>query len=107
MEWGGLRPQSMSIPSAARYSTACGSIVTSPLEIHCRRRASVCACSVEGAFQALFAFSCAHGRLELLLRRGGRHDVWTDGEREEAVPRHRNINEQLARAILRWIRKEN
>ncbi len=36
-----------------------------------------------------------------LLRRGGRHDVWTDGEREEAVPRHREINEQLARAILR------
>ena len=39
------------------------------------------------------------------LRRGGRHDVWTDGEREEAVPRHREINEQLARAILRRARK--
>jgi len=35
------------------------------------------------------------------LRSGGRHDVWTDGQREEAVPRHREINEQLARAILR------
>ncbi len=35
------------------------------------------------------------------LRSGGRHDVWTDGEREEALPRHREINEQLARAILR------
>ncbi|MEO8382443.1 MAG: type II toxin-antitoxin system HicA family toxin [Acidobacteriota bacterium] len=35
------------------------------------------------------------------LRSGGRHDVWTDGEREEAVPRHREINENLARAILR------
>ena len=35
------------------------------------------------------------------LRSGGRHDVWTDGEREEAIPRHREINEQLARAILR------
>ncbi len=36
-----------------------------------------------------------------LLRSGGRHDLWTDGEREEAVPRHREINERLARAILR------
>jgi mRNA interferase HicA len=35
------------------------------------------------------------------LRGGGRHDVWTDGEREEAIPRHREINERLARAILR------
>jgi mRNA interferase HicA len=36
-----------------------------------------------------------------LYESGGRHDVWTDGEREEAVPRHREINEQLAKAILR------
>ncbi|HXI11781.1 MAG TPA: type II toxin-antitoxin system HicA family toxin [Thermoanaerobaculia bacterium] len=35
------------------------------------------------------------------LRSGGEHDVWTDGERQEAVPRHREINENLARAILR------
>lgn len=35
------------------------------------------------------------------LRSGGRHDVWTDGEREEAIPRHREVNEQLAKAILR------
>jgi len=35
------------------------------------------------------------------LRSGGRHDVWTDGERDEAIPRHREINERLARAILR------
>jgi mRNA interferase HicA len=35
------------------------------------------------------------------LRHGGRHDVWTDGEREEAVPRHTEVNEVLARAILR------
>jgi len=41
-----------------------------------------------------------------LLRRGGKHDVWTDGEREEAIPRHREINEQLARAILRRARRE-
>jgi mRNA interferase HicA len=35
------------------------------------------------------------------LRSGGRHDVWTDGEGEEAVPRHREINERLAQAILK------
>ncbi|MCA1732865.1 MAG: type II toxin-antitoxin system HicA family toxin [Acidobacteria bacterium] len=40
------------------------------------------------------------------LRSGGKHDVWTDGEREEAIPRHREINEQLARAILRRVRRE-
>lgn len=35
-----------------------------------------------------------------LLRHGGKHDVWTDGERQEAVPRHREINERLAKQIL-------
>ena len=40
------------------------------------------------------------------LRSGGRHDVWTDGEREEAVPRHREINEKLARAILKRAGRE-
>ncbi len=35
------------------------------------------------------------------LRHGKKHDVWADGEREEAVPRHREINEILARVILR------
>jgi mRNA interferase HicA len=40
------------------------------------------------------------------LRHGGNHDVWTNGEREEAVPRHREINERLAQAILRRARKE-
>ena len=35
-----------------------------------------------------------------LLRHGGRHDVWTDGEREEALPRRVEIAERLARAIL-------
>jgi len=34
------------------------------------------------------------------LRHGSRHDVWTDGEREEPVPRHAEINERLAAAIL-------
>lgn len=39
------------------------------------------------------------------LRHGGKHDVWTNGEREEAIPRHREVNERLARVILRRARK--
>jgi predicted RNA binding protein YcfA (HicA-like mRNA interferase family) len=35
-----------------------------------------------------------------LLRHGGNHDVWTDGERLEYVPRHAEVNELLARRIL-------
>ena len=35
------------------------------------------------------------------LRHGGNHDVWTDGDREETIPRHNEINENLARRILR------
>ena len=40
------------------------------------------------------------------LRHGGHHDVWTDGERQEAVPRHVEVNEKLARAILRRAKRE-
>ncbi|MHC4860109.1 MAG: type II toxin-antitoxin system HicA family toxin [Planctomycetota bacterium] len=39
-----------------------------------------------------------------LLRHGRRYDVWTDGEAEEYVPRHREVNERLARSILRRAR---
>jgi mRNA interferase HicA len=35
------------------------------------------------------------------LRHGGNHDIWTDGERQEPIPRHSDINEKLARSILR------
>jgi predicted RNA binding protein YcfA (HicA-like mRNA interferase family) len=35
-----------------------------------------------------------------LARHAGRHDIWTSGEREVAVPRHNEINEYTARAIL-------
>ena len=35
------------------------------------------------------------------LRHGGKHDIWTNGEQEEAIPRHAEINEKLARLILR------
>jgi mRNA interferase HicA len=36
-----------------------------------------------------------------LVRHGGRHDIWRRGERELALPRHREINEYTAKAILR------
>lgn len=42
-----------------------------------------------------------------LARHGGRHDVWTDGEREVAVPRHNEINEYTAKAIINEARGEN
>ena len=42
------------------------------------------------------------GRLRALgWSRGRRHDVWACGEREVAVPRHVEINEYTASAILR------
>jgi len=39
-----------------------------------------------------------------LVRHGGRHDVWAKGERELVVPRHVEINEYTARAILKEAR---
>ena len=39
------------------------------------------------------------------LRHGNKHDVWTDGERQEAIPRHREINEMLAKTIIRRAEK--
>jgi len=39
-------------------------------------------------------------------RHGGRHDIWSRGEREVAVPRHNEINEHTARAILKEARGE-
>jgi mRNA interferase HicA len=38
-----------------------------------------------------------------LVRHGRKHDVWTneDGNKSEYVPRHSEINEQLAKAILK------
>ncbi|MBN1904421.1 MAG: type II toxin-antitoxin system HicA family toxin [Deltaproteobacteria bacterium] len=35
------------------------------------------------------------------LRHGGSHDVWTDGHRQEPIPRHNDINDKLAHSILR------
>lgn len=41
-----------------------------------------------------------------LVRNGSRHDVWSNGEREIAVPRHGEINEYTAKAILRDAEKD-
>ncbi len=35
------------------------------------------------------------------FRHGGSHDIWTNGEKNEAVPRHREINEYTAKKILK------
>lgn len=39
-----------------------------------------------------------------LARHGANHDVWTRGECELVVPRHVEINEYTAKAILREAR---
>ena len=36
-----------------------------------------------------------------LERHGGNHDIWTDGHRSLPIPRHREIDEKVAKAILR------
>ena len=35
------------------------------------------------------------------LRHGSKHDVYVRGGDEEQIPRHKEINEKLAQAILR------
>lgn len=35
------------------------------------------------------------------LREGSRHEVWTNGNIQEQIPRHREIDEILAKKILR------
>ena len=34
-------------------------------------------------------------------RNGGNHDIYTDGERTEPIPRHPDINERLAKRIIK------
>lgn len=36
-----------------------------------------------------------------LKRNGGNHDLYTNGKRVEPIPRHTEINERLAQAIIR------
>ncbi len=35
------------------------------------------------------------------LKRDGRHETWTDGVNSVSVPRHKEINDNTARGILR------
>ena len=39
------------------------------------------------------------------LRSGADHDIWTNGTDIMPIPRHREINERLARSILKEIEK--
>ena len=36
-----------------------------------------------------------------LLRNGGNHDIYTDGKKIEAIPRHTEVKENLAKAIIK------
>lgn len=36
-----------------------------------------------------------------LSRQGGSHEIWTDGETTLPVPRHKEVNELVARGILK------
>lgn len=36
-----------------------------------------------------------------LKRSGGNHDIYTDGEKCEPIPRHKEINERLAKEIIK------
>lgn len=36
-----------------------------------------------------------------LYRHGGNHDIWTNGKEKEVIPRHPNIDEWLARDLIR------
>lgn len=39
------------------------------------------------------------------LRHGANHDVWTNGEDIEPIPRHNEINENLAKSIIKRVKK--
>lgn len=36
-----------------------------------------------------------------LKRNGANHDIYTDGKTSETIPRHNEINENLAKAIIK------
>lgn len=35
------------------------------------------------------------------LRDGDRHDIYTNGKNSEPIPRHREINEMLAKSLIK------
>ncbi len=39
-----------------------------------------------------------------LLREGANHEIWTNGQETEPLPRHREIPEPLAKKILKKVR---
>ena len=41
-----------------------------------------------------------------LDRRGAKHDIWAKGGDKLSVPRHREITERTARAIIKFARGE-
>ncbi|ATU69493.1 type II toxin-antitoxin system HicA family toxin [Levilactobacillus brevis] len=36
-----------------------------------------------------------------LYRHGGNHDIWTNGKLKEQIPRHPDINERLAKGLIK------
>lgn len=36
-----------------------------------------------------------------LERHGANHDIYTNGEKTETIPRHKEIDEQLAKSIIK------
>lgn len=42
-----------------------------------------------------------------LSRHGRKHDIWTNGERDIAIPRHNEINDYTANAILKEAKRGN
>lgn len=36
-----------------------------------------------------------------LMRNGANHDIYTNGQKSEPIPRHSEIKEQLAKSIIR------
>lgn len=36
-----------------------------------------------------------------MLREGNNHSIYTNGRESEAIPRHKELNEQLAKAIIK------
>lgn len=39
-----------------------------------------------------------------LVRNGSNHDIYTNGKRFETIPRHKEINENLAKTIIKRVR---
>lgn len=41
----------------------------------------------------------------VFLRHGANHDIYIRGDRKEAIPRHNEVNELLAKAIIKRIER--